>query len=890
MADHPTPIAATAQTAAPHRLADYQPPAFLIDTLDLIFDLDPLATRVRATLSVRRNPAHANPAAPLVLDGEDLALTALAIDGDDLPPDAYHLTPHHLTIPDVPDEFTLDTDVTIAPAQNTELSGLYVSGGDLFTQCEAEGFRRITFFPDRPDVMARYTATLIADASRFPVLLSNGDDIDRGTLPDHRHWAKFADPHPKPAYLFALVAGDLIATRDHFTTASGRDIALAIYVRQGDQDKTAHAMASLKRAMRWDETAFGLEYDLNSFAIAAVSDFNMGAMENKGLNIFNTSLVLARPDTATDHDYQRIDRVIAHEYFHNWTGDRITCRDWFQLSLKEGLTVFRDQQYGADTTEPALSRIDDVKLLRLRQFREDASPLAHPVRPPEYRKIDNFYTATVYEKGAEIVRMIRTIIGADVFRRGFDRYIADNDNSAATIEDFIAAMHQESGFDFTRFMRWYDQAGTPTLSFEGHYHPETRRYHLTLRQTTAPTQGQPDKSPLVIPVALGLISPDGDDLPTTLAGETHATPGTRRLLLETAETTFTFENVAAPPTPSLLRGFSAPVRLSGHDRSQLAHLAAHDSDAFNRWDAGQSYATEILLDAITTPQPGTGFTLDRGLLDIMTAALDHAETSPALAARLLTLPDAADLADRMTIIDPDAIHAIREAAHHAIGQALHASLHAIYQRTSTPTPFDATPPSVGRRALRNIALTYLVAADPATGLPLAQAQIATSTTMTETLAALALLANTATPARDTALAAFHHRWHADPLVIDKWFRIQAISTAPDTLTRIETLSHHPDFDPHNPNRCRALIATFGTANPLHFHNITGAGYDFMARMILTIDPINRQIAARMVESLAAWKRYNPTRQTLMHTALKSILASPTLSENTCEMAERALEG
>ncbi|MDD2877664.1 MAG: aminopeptidase N [Acidiphilium sp.] len=887
MADRPAPIPSP---TAVHRLADYRPPAFLIDTVDLIFDLDPLATRVRATLSVRRNPAHGDATAPLVLDGEDLTLTAIAIDGGDLTQADYTLTPHHLTITDVPDDFTLDTEVTIAPAQNTELSGLYVSGGDLFTQCEAEGFRRITFFPDRPDVMARYSATLVADELRFPVLLSNGNPIDRGTAPDHRHWVKFSDPHPKPSYLFALVAGNLVATHDHFTTASGRAVALGIYVRQGDEDKVAHAMTSLKRAMRWDETAFGLEYDLDSFNIAAVSDFNMGAMENKGLNIFNTSLVLARPDTATDSDYQRIDRVIAHEYFHNWTGDRVTCRDWFQLSLKEGLTVFRDQQYGADTTEAALARIDDVKMLRFRQFREDAGPLAHPVRPPEYRKIDNFYTATVYEKGAEVVRMIRTIIGADAFRRGFDRYIAGNDNSAATIEDFIAAMHQESGYDFSRFMRWYDQAGTPSLSFEGSYHPETRCYDLTLRQTTAPTPGQHDKSPFVIPVAIGLIGPNGDDMATTLAGETDTTTGTRLLLLDAAETTFTFENVAAEPVPSLLRGFSAPVRLSGYDRTQLAHLAAHDSDGFNRWEAGHEYATQTLLDAIAAHQQGADFTPDRVLLDAMTAALDHAETSPALAARLLTLPDAADLADRMTLIDPEAIHTIREATRHAIGQTLHARFHAAYDRTNHHAGFDVTPASVGRRALRNVALGYLMEADPATGLPLAQAQATTSTTMTETLAALALLANTATPARDDAIAAFHHRWHADALVIDKWFRIQAISTAPDALSRIEALSHHKDFDLRNPNRFRALVGTFGTANPRHFHDASGAGYNFMARMILAVDPINRQIAARMIETLAAWKRYDPARQTKMQAALDQILAAPNLSANTREMAERARRG
>ncbi|MCW8307919.1 aminopeptidase N [Acidiphilium sp. PA] len=885
MAERPVSIPAP---LAEHRLSDYRPPAFLVDTVDLIFDLDPKATRVRATLALRRNPAHGDAAAPLVLDGEDLTLNAVAVDGVALDAAAYRLGAHGLVIADLPDACTLDTDVTIDPAGNTQLSGLYVSGGDFFTQCEAEGFRRITFFPDRPDVMARYSATLVADAARYPVLLSNGNPVDRGAMPDGRAWVKWVDPHPKPSYLFALVAGKLVSVHDEFITASGRRVALGIYVRQGDEDKVDHAMVCLKRSMRWDEEVFGLEYDLDIFNIAAVGDFNAGAMENKGLNIFNTALVLARPDTATDADYLRIDRVIAHEYFHNWTGDRVTCRDWFQLSLKEGLTVFRDQEYGADTTDASLSRIEDVLRLRGFQFREDGGPLAHPVRPPAYRKIDNFYTATVYEKGAEVVRMIRTIIGADAFRRGMDIYFANNDNTAATIEDFVAAMHEASGYDFTQFMRWYDQAGTPAVSFAGTYDAKTRRYTLTLRQATAPTPGQAEKAPFVIPVALGLIGPEGQDLAGTLDGETVA--GTRVVLLTEAEQSFVFTDVAAAPVPSLFRNFSAPIRLSGYDRAQLAMMAAHDSDGFNRWEAGHEYAVQVLLEAIALHQGGARFVLDDGLRDARAAALDHAAAAPALAARLLALPGASTLADRMTVVDPDAIHAVLTAARRAIGEALHARFRAVYAQTAYEGPFAVDPASVGRRALRNACLAYLMAADEADGIALAQAQIAADTTMTESLTALALLVDTASPARDTALAAFHARFQDDALVIDKFFAIQAMSSAPDTLARIDALTRHPDFDIRNPNRYRSLVSAFGYRNPLWFHDASGAGYDFVARMTLAADKVNRSVAARGMEVFADWKRYDPARQEKMRAALDRILAANDLSANTREMAERVRKG
>lgn len=877
------PVAITEQ-----RLADYRPPAFLIDNVDLIFDLDPDATRVRATLSLRRNPAHGDDRAPLVLDGEQLHLEALRIDGEALGGNQYSCTEHHLTVFDPPDAFTLDTEVTIAPARNTELAGLYVSGGDFFTQCEAEGFRRITFFPDRPDVMARFSATLIGDPARCNVMLSNGNPVDRGTTADGRAWVKWVDPHPKPSYLFALVAGNLVSVHDQFITASGRVVTLGIYVRPGDEDKIDHAMACVKKSMRWDEIRFGLKYDLDIFNIAAVSDFNMGAMENKGLNIFNTSLVLARPETATDLDYERIDRVIGHEYFHNWTGDRVTCRDWFQLSLKEGLTVFRDQEYGSDTNDASLSRIADVEDLRARQFREDGGPLAHPVRPATYRKIDNFYTATIYNKGAEVVRMIQTLIGWPAFRRGFDLYIAKNDNKAATIEDFVGAMQEASGYDFTQFMRWYEQAGTPEVRFSQRYDKSTQRYELTLQQTTHATPGQADKAPFVIPVAFGLIGPDGEAMMIQRAGEIAPQSGTALLVLNAPEQKFVFENVPAEPVPSLFRNFSAPIKLSGYTRDQLRHLASHDPDGFNRWDAGHRYAADILLDAIAAGTPQ--HIEDAGLLAAMAASLDHAATSPGLSAKLLELPSMVTLADRMAVIDPVAIHAAREAARRVIGQHLQPKLLTTYHAMADHGDFSTDPVSVGRRALRNACLSLLIAADPAQGLALAEAQLAEGKTMTATLAALWLLANNPGPAREQALAAFYHQWRHDPLVLNKWFSLQARSTAADTLERVIALTLHADFDMKNPNRFRALVGAFGSGNMLHFHAADGAGYQFFARMTLALDPINRSIAARGIEVFADWRRYDLARQEKIGAALDMILAEPTLSANTREMAERARAG
>src|SRR5712671_4226695 len=690
----------------PVRLADYRPPAFLIDTVDLVFELGEADTRVKSRLRIRRNPEVADPNAPLQLDSEELDIVSLALDGEPLGANRYQLPPEGgLILADLPDSFTLDVEARISPESNTALSGLYMSGGNYCTQCEPEGFRRITYFIDRPNVMARYATTIVGDQARFPVLLSNGNPVEHGEGDDGRHWAKWVDPHPKPSYLFALVAGDLVAVRDHFTTRSGKEVALAIWVRRGDEDKCGHAMASLKKAMRWDEEVFGLEYDLD--------DFNMGAMENKGLNIFNTRYVLARPETATDTDYQNIEAVIAHEYFHNWTGNRVTCRDWFQLSLKEGLTVLRDQLFSADQGSAAVCRIGNVRTLRAIQFPEDAGPLAHPVQPQSYLRIDNFYTPTVYNKGAEVIRMIHTLLSPEGFRRGMDVYIAKNDNHAATIEDFVAAMEEGNGVDLSDFRLWYHQAGTPEITVEDRYDPAARQYELTVTQRVPPTPGQPDKQPMPVPLAMGLLGPNGDEMPTRLDGEDAATDGTRVLVCGSERQVFRFADVAAPPVPSVLRNFSAPVKLQGVPLDRLKFLAIHDTDPVARWDAGQQAAIRVLLDCIAAYQQGGGAMplLDPDLVGAIRQTLVDSGRDPAFAAEALVLPSELTLADEMKTVDPDAIHIARDSARMEIGVALREAFDRAYRDLADPGPYKTDERSIGRRALRNVCLAYLAARD-----------------------------------------------------------------------------------------------------------------------------------------------------------------------------------
>ncbi len=868
MPDHSLPAAA--DPAHVTRLADYRPPAYLVDRVALEFELHETATRVRSRLSVRRNAAG-HP--PLILNGAGQTIERILLDGEALGANRYDLSPETLSIADAPDAFVLEIETTINPRDNTELSGLYLSNGSFFTQCEAEGFRRITYFPDRPDVMARFDVTITADAGSCPVMLSNGNPGPIETLADGRHRILWTDPHPKPSYLFALVAGDLVQVADSFTTRSGRPVALGIWVRRGDEASCAHAMRSLKAAMAWDEEVFGLEYDLDVFNIAAVSDFNMGAMENKGLNVFNTKYVLARPETATDGDYEGIETVIAHEYFHNWTGNRITCRDWFQLSLKEGLTVYRDQEFTMDRGSRAVKRIADVRVLRAAQFREDAGPLAHPVQPDQYIAIDNFYTATVYNKGAEVIRMMATIIGRANFRRGMDLYFRRHDNQAVTIEDFVRCMEDASGADLSRFRLWYHQAGTPELSVADDYDAATRRYRLSLRQHTAPTPNQNEKQPQVIPVAAGLLAPDGREIAPT-----------RVLLLTEAAQVFDFDDLPARPVPSLLRGFSAPVRLRGMTQDQLRLLAAHDTDPFVRWDSGQQYATAVLLEMVS----GQRRDIAPGLIEAMAAAFDRAEEDHAFAGEALILPSESFLFDQMEVAAVEAIHAARQTARIAIATALRERLAATYERLSDPGPYRIDGAAIGRRALRNACLAYLAADGNADGVRRAKAQFDGPANMTDVLAALAALCATDCEERSSALASFHAAWRHDALVLDKWFGIQALSPLPGTVQTVRALSAHPDFDLRNPNRVRALAGSFA-ANQVRFHDASGEGYRFLADIILRLDPMNPQVAARISSPLGQWRRLDQARGALMQAELRRILAEPGLSRNTQEMVGRCLQ-
>src|SRR3954447_320853 len=878
------------QPPQPTRLAGYRPPDFLIDKVELEFFLAEAGTTVTSHLQLRRNPDGAAPGAPLRLDGEELELVSIGLDGVPLIPGDYRLEADGaLVLESVPDAFILDIENRIHPENNTQLSGLYISGGNFCTQCEPEGFRRITWFLDRPDVMSRFTVTMRADKARYPVLLSNGNPAGSGDLNNGSHWAKWVDPHPKPSYLFALVAGDLVAVKDEFTTGSGRQVQLGIWVRHGDEDKCGHAMESLKKAMRWDEEVFGLEYDLDVFNIVAVSDFNMGAMENKGLNVFNTRYVLAKPDTATDSDYQHIEAVIAHEYFHNWTGNRVTCRDWFQLSLKEGLTVFRDQLFSADQGSAAVTRIGQVRTLRAAQFPEDAGPLAHPVQPESYLRIDNFYTATVYNKGAEVIRMMHTLLGPEGFRKGMDVYIRRNDNRAETINDFVSAMEAGGGADLGALRLWYAQAGTPEMTVTDRYDPGSRSYELEVAQLVPPTPGQTEKQPMPIPLAMGLLGPNGDEMPARLEGESEAHHGTRVLLPNAKRSVFRFEDVAAPPVPSLLRNFSAPVRLQGVPLERLKFLAIHDTDPVARWDAGQQVAIRVLLDRVAAHQSGQPMpALDPDLVAAMRETLSDADRDPAFAGEALFLPSEMTLADEMKTVDVVAIHAARESARYELGDALRDQFAAAYRELSDSGPYRIDARSIGRRVLRNVALSYIAAGDWREGARFAKAQFDAAANMTDVLAALGVLVHTDCPDRAQALAACYERWRDDPLVLDKWFAMQARSSLPGTIEAVRELAWHPDFNRSNPNRVRALVGAFAQGNQLHFHDASGKGYLFLADEVIAMDKTNATTAARLVQPLGQWRRYDAARQGLMRAQLDRILATPGLSANTYEMVSKSL--
>ncbi|MEF3366697.1 aminopeptidase N [Methylocystis sp. 9N] len=870
------------------RLADYRPADFVIDSVELDFSLNPTKTKVVARLALRRNPAG-EAGAPLVLDGDDLTLIGVRLDGRALGPQDYAATPDKLTLAAVPDApFVLEIETQVDPSANTQLSGLYRSGSAYCTQCEAEGFRRITYFLDRPDVLSVYTTRIEAEKSDAPILLSNGNpvesgDIDGGT----RHYAIWRDPFPKPSYLFALVGGDLGVVRDAFKTMSGRLVDLAIYVEHGKEPRAGYAMDALKRSMRWDEEKFGREYDLDVFNIVAVSDFNMGAMENKGLNIFNDKYVLASPETATDGDYAGIEGVIAHEYFHNWTGNRITCRDWFQLCLKEGLTVFRDQEFSADMRSRAVERISDVRGLRLAQFPEDAGPLAHPVRPDVYQEINNFYTATVYEKGAEIIRALRTLIGEDDFRRGMDLYFERFDGAAATVEDFLSCFAEASGRDLSHFALWYSQAGTPLVTTSEEYDAAAKTFTLTLRQETPPTPGQSEKRPVVIPIALALFSENGQKL--DLASEDASARELARGLIELdrPERVIRFRDIPSRPVASLLRGFSAPVRLEPAPASEdLERLLAHDDDPFNRWQAAQSLA----LRAIFARVNGDGAASDaRGLTDALRLLLAKAEGDPAFAAQALSLPSEIDLArEKGSDVDPDVLFAARQSLRAEIGRALGEALETIHARFADPGAYAPDAASAGRRALRNVALDLIAAGDADKGRALAQAQFETAGNMTDRLAALATLAHLGGAAREDAFARFYAQYAGDALVIDKWFSLQATIPEEATTRRVQELMTHPEFSMSNPNRVRALISAFANANLTRFHALDGSGYDLLTRVVLELDPKNPQLSARLLSSLRSWRTLEARRRELVETRLKHILAAENLSADLRDIATRAL--
>ncbi len=878
---------------------DYRPPAYRVETVELHFNLDPESTEVRSRLRCVRNPAA--PAGPLQLLGEDLETVSVVVDGHPLSAEALPGRTGRLELAITGDEALVEVLTRISPARNTALSGLYLSRGGFFTQCEAEGFRRITWFPDRPDVMSRFTVTLEGDARTCPVLLSNGNLVEQGSLPGGRHFARWEDPFPKPCYLFALVAADLVCQEERIRTASGREALLQVWVEAGNLDRTAHAMASLIHSIRWDEATYGLELDLDRFMIVAVSDFNMGAMENKGLNIFNAKYVLANPDTATDVDYDNVESIVAHEYFHNWTGNRVTCRDWFQLTLKEGLTVFRDQQFSMDMmaraggeSARAVKRIDDVRTLRAAQFPEDAGPMAHPIRPDSYQEINNFYTATVYEKGAEVIRMLHTLLGAEGFRRGMDLYFQRHDGQAVTCDDFVAAMADANGRDLGHFMGWYRQAGTPRLRAAGRWEPAGGRYVLELSQSTPATAGQPDKKPVVIPVAVGLIGPDGEDLPLRLAGEAMATGTTRLLELSTVSETFVFEGLTAQPVPSLLRGFSAPVVLEVEEsEAQLAFRMAHDSDPFNRWEAGQRYMERTVLTLAATAAAGGEPVVPSLLVAAFRRLLDDPALAPAYLAVAAGLPSENYLLERMAPADPVAL---RQALIHLIstlGRELADDWLKLYEANAVDGPYRFHPADAGKRSLRNLALRMLAAAGVEEGYRLAAAQYERGANMTERFGALTALVQSGSPNREAALADFHDRFQHDAIVLDKWLALQAgtwrwRSGAPGALETVRHLVSHPAFQITNPNKVYALLGTFFRANPGEFHRSDGAGYDFWAEQVLALDPRNPQVAARMARALERWTHFVPDLQARILPALERVAAADQLSADVREVVAKAL--
>ncbi len=867
-------------------LKDYRPPEFLIDQVTLHITLRDEAATVVSSLSMRRNPASESQETALNLDGEELESVYIELNGTRLNPDEYKINREGLTIHQVPDRFELKSEVLIYPQNNSALEGLYKSGDMYCTQCEAEGFRKITWYLDRPDVMSIFTTTILAEKERFPVLLSNGNPIDTVEYEGGFHSATWSDPFPKPSYLFALVAGNLLDIRDSYTTASGRDVDLRIYVEPENIDKCDHAMRSLKHSMQWDEKSYGREYDLDIFMIVAVNDFNMGAMENKGLNIFNSKYVLALPETATDRDFQGIEGVIAHEYFHNWTGNRITCRDWFQLSLKEGLTVFRDQEFSADMGSRGVKRIEDVRMLRAHQFAEDASPMAHPVRPDSYMEINNFYTLTVYEKGAEVVRMQHTLLGPDDYRKATDLYFQRHDGQAVTTDDFVKCMEDASGRELEQFRLWYSQAGTPELHCSGEYSQADNSYTLTIEQSCPDTPGQSHKEPFHIPLSMGLLAADGSDMVLILEGEDGASAQSSRVLeLTKSREEFKFIDVEEQPVPSLLRGFSAPVKVEFHyEDDELLFLMANDSDGFNRWDAAQRVSQQILLCMIDDP----GFSVPHGYVQACAQILGDTDSDQALLAEILTLPGESYLGDQMDTVDVNAIHRARESLKLHLATELKDEFLEVYRDNMEKGAYDISPASIARRSLRNLSLDYLMQLQDAGVNNICIEQYQSQNNMTDVIASLGLIAHSCIDRREELLADFYSRWKHDQLVLDKWFTVQAVSKRTDTLAKVKELMQSPVFNIRNPNKVRSLIGAFCSANQINFHAIDGSGYALLGETVMQLDSINPQIAARMLRIFSRWRRYDQGRQVLIKQHLEQIANSEGISKDVFEVASKCL--
>ena len=870
-------------------LKDYQVPDFLIETTDLHFTLGEEQTQVHSTLSIRRNPKANNAAAPLILQGQELTLKSVLMDGVVLALESYQVSADELTIANVPEQFVLECINDIKPQDNTSLEGLYKSKTMFCTQCEAEGFRKITYYLDRPDVMSVFTTTIVADRGRYPVLLSNGNNVESGINVDGNHWVKWHDPFRKPAYLFALVAGDLEYIEDQFITMSGRDVTLRIFVESKDIDKCDHAMTSLIHAMKWDEEVYGREYDLNIFNIVAVDDFNMGAMENKSLNIFNTSCVLAKPNTTTDAGFQRVEAVVAHEYFHNWSGNRVTCRDWFQLSLKEGFTVYRDAEFSSDMGSRTVKRVDDVSLLRTVQFAEDNGPMSHPVRPESFIEISNFYTVTIYEKGAEVVRMIANLLGPNDFRKGTDLYFDRHDGEAVTCEHFVCAMEDASGKNLQQFRRWYSQSGTPRLNVTGEYSEINETYTLSVEQSCPATPGQADKAPFHIPLSTALLGKNGV-LPLYLDGELIA--GTEVVLNVTnVSQQFVFENVSELPIPSLLRGFSAPVKLVfNYSRDDLVFLMSRDTDGFVRWDAAQQLGVLVLNDMVSAIQSGSEIAVDERLIDAYREILADDRLDKSMVALMLSLPSEAYLAEITDEVDVHAIHQARSAARLTIAQQLQPDLHRVYADLKSSDDYQPTADQIAQRSLKNTALSYLMLLDDEATLLSCVDQYDNSDNMTDVLAAFNCILNSSfEQEKERILNHFYQRWQQESLVVNQWFMAQAACSLPGNLSRVKELMSHPAFDIRNPNKVRALIGAFCGQNAANFHQLDGEGYRFLADQIIGLNKLNPQVASRLLGPLTKWKKYIPASGDLMKKQLERIMAEPDLSTDVFEVVSKSLK-